>query len=974
MSSFNAARRLCSLNAARRLCRSRGWRFSLRLAAVMSLSGSLISGALAALPSAQASGQASLVPDGGQFVSIPIVKVLDTRSGIGTVCGCGHIPLGAGEVRDVSVAGITNPTGGIVQTGIPVGVDAVVANINAINVTASGGLEAYDTDSPDPQMPSVSLTPGVNTNQTLTIPVSSAGDVTVENQSSASVDVAMTITGYYTGATASAAGDTYAGVPWAEIADTTTGLGVPNAQIPASGSITVQAGGQGGIASGTAVAVLQVNAMNATTSGFLTVYAAGSPDPGLAALSYGTGMIYRNLFYVPLAGGQVTITNHGSVPVDVTVYARGYFMPPSASPAGGQFSSIDPDVVYDATSTPLAANTSATFQVTDNGGSTDQAGIVPQDANLVAEDVIVLAPSVKGSVSTGTPGGTMHPVINFLAGNNINVGFDDSLVTQISPSGQETITNNSSAALQVEVTAVGFYEPPTAPNPPTSVAAAISGSSATVTWAAPGSDGGSPVTGYTVTAPPSTASVTVSGTASTATLTGLSNAAGDTFTVTATNAAGTSTAGTYTPQAAVISGTVLQPSGAPLGGDVVSVYPADPPDPSLTSWTPVLLGTTTTDASGNWSFTVPPYASLPADAQAAADYDGGELNVEAEANGAVTTGGTTYPESATAFESAWTGTATPAAAPDGRPSAQAMTLYPQGPDNSDQDTTANEANTYAALHDSEITGNPADDTTAPSTDAYGFQEIGGNGTYNPFIAADGTNLAGLSVTPDTPQTCLPGPVVQIGSRWDKWVIAGEAHAWWDVAGSFKYGHDGKTTEGVVVSTNFGADWVPDGSATFTDSTDVGWSDTMSLPDHDAHRFKLHLWFHKLKQQIVCGSITRTLYSIEEHGLDNQAGSGGPDKWSSYKLNGEDGRSAFLASNPAYRNWIHLTDNRCILGVYSRDYKAGVTLAGIGVFTESTYNTNTSQCIQAGHKHWRHHWEWGRQGKYTDRLARTLYSW
>src|SRR6266498_2739802 len=118
----------------------------------------------------------------------------------------------------------------------------------------------------------------------------------------------------------------------------------------------------------------------------------------------------------------------------------------------------------------------------------------------------------------------------------------------------------------------------------------------------------------------------------------------------------------------------------------------------------------------------------------------------------------------------------------------------------------------------------------------------------------------------------------------------------------------------------------------------------------------------------------TKYYIREAGLDNPAGSGGPDKWSSYQITGEDGHDAFLASNPAYRNYIRRGVNRCITGVYSRHYQAGATLAGIGVFTETTYNTTTSQCIQAGYKRTRRHWEWGRGGQFTDRLARTLYSY
>jgi len=910
------------------------------------LSGSLIAGVHGLAPVAEASGLPSLMPDVGQFVAVPMYNALTTTA------------VASGQSISVPVTG---------AGGVPSGADAVVVKINTAQASTSGFFSAWDTDSGDSGTAAVAIVAGVSSDQTAVIPVSPAGTVSFTNHSAASASMQLRVTGYYTGAGTTAAGDTYFGVPWALI---------PGGQLAAGQSMTLQVGGQGGIAPGADVAVLQINAYNATQPGLLTVYTAGTADPGLAALEYSTIVEARNMFYVkPSASGQVTITNHGSGAATVNAYARGYFMPANVSPAGGEYTSIDPDVVYGSATagTQLAANQSVTFQVADNGTSTDQ-GIIPSDVTQVAEDVIVTSPAADGTLQVGTPGGTtMHALINFKSNDNTDVGYDQSLLTQVSPSGQETITNTSGGTVKVQVAAVGFYEPPSAPHPPTQVAATVSGTSATVTWGAPDSDGGSPITGYTITAPPDTASVTVDGTTRTATLTGLSHAASDTFTVTATNAAGAGHVGTYTRQAAVVTGTVLQPSGAPLAGDMVSIYSADPPDPSLTSWTPVLIGTTTTDSGGHWSFTVPPYASLPSNAQVAANLDGGELNVEVVADGTVTTGGITYPETATAFQAAWVGTSTPAAAPDGVPTAQNMTLYPQGPDNSAQVTTTNVANTYASLNDSEITGSANYDTSTTVTDAYGFQEIGGNGTYNPFIAADGTNLTSLPVTSIITNPCSITDT-QVGSKWDKWAIAAEGHTWWDVAGSVKYGRDGKTTVGGVVSLDFGADWAAGGSFTFTDSSGVGWSDTLPLGDHNAHRFKLHMWFKKMKQVKICPWGPTTKYYIREAGLDNPAGSGGPDKWSSYQITGEDGHDAFLASNPAYRNYIRRGVNRCITGVYSRHYQAGATLAGIGVFTETTYNTTTSQCIQAGYKRTRRHWEWGRGGQFTDRLARTLYSY
>ena len=81
----------------------------------------------------------------------------------------------------------------------------------------------------------------------------------------------------------------------------------------------------------------------------------------------------------------------------------------------------------------------------------------------------------------------------------------------------------------------------TVPDAPTSVTATAGNAEARVSWTAPESDGGQPVTGYTVTASPGGKTATTAG-ATSATVTGLTNGTAYTFTVTATNAVGTSAA------------------------------------------------------------------------------------------------------------------------------------------------------------------------------------------------------------------------------------------------------------------------------------------------------------------------------------------------------------------------------------------------------------------------------------------------
>jgi hypothetical protein len=82
---------------------------------------------------------------------------------------------------------------------------------------------------------------------------------------------------------------------------------------------------------------------------------------------------------------------------------------------------------------------------------------------------------------------------------------------------------------------------PSAPDPPTGVTADVYNTSAVVGFQAPSgcwSDGGSPITSYTVTSSPD--GITASGKSSPITLTGLSEGAAYTFTVTATNSEGPS--------------------------------------------------------------------------------------------------------------------------------------------------------------------------------------------------------------------------------------------------------------------------------------------------------------------------------------------------------------------------------------------------------------------------------------------------
>ena len=115
-----------------------------------------------------------------------------------------------------------------------------------------------------------------------------------------------------------------------------------------------------------------------------------------------------------------------------------------------------------------------------------------------------------------------------------------------------------------------------APAPPSGAVAAAGDQSASVSWVAPASDGGSPVTAYTVTASPGGQVATTDGSTTTAIVRNLANGTAYTFAVTATNAAGTSSASTATGSVTPKSGNTAASGIASAAGGATVTTGSDP--------------------------------------------------------------------------------------------------------------------------------------------------------------------------------------------------------------------------------------------------------------------------------------------------------------------------------------------------------------------------------------------------------------
>jgi hypothetical protein len=166
----------------------------------------------------------------------------------------------------------------------------------------------------------------------------------------------------------------------------------------------------------------------------------------------------------------------------------------------------------------------------------------------------------NGAVTTWDPG-LYGNQSNADGGNSgVQAMYADPSAKTLFLAGAFTHRNGTSGTTYQSLIAYSFGSgtPPTVPGAPTNVTATAGDTTATVSWTAPVSNGGSPITSYTVVASPDDGTVTFTG-ATAASVTGLTDGQQYTFTVVANNAQGPSAPSTPSNQVTPTAPTVPDP-------------------------------------------------------------------------------------------------------------------------------------------------------------------------------------------------------------------------------------------------------------------------------------------------------------------------------------------------------------------------------------------------------------------------------
>ncbi|MCU1496990.1 MAG: hypothetical protein JWM47_943 [Acidimicrobiales bacterium] len=536
----------------------------------------VMSGLFVVVAGASAAGAAA--EDGAGYVPLVPCRVVDTRGGGGA--------FGPGAVRSFRVTGSGPEFGSqgsnAAGCGVPVGAVAVEASITAVAPTATGFTRAWPHGGPVPTATFLNFTKGQGITNTGSVSLATTGTEHLSLfNSGGTTHYVIDVQGYFTG---DPSGADYVPVAPCRVVDTRVGGGAMAGGGERSFTVTgtgdeiaTQGGKSGGcgIPAGAVAVEASITAVAPTATGFARAWPHGGSVPTATFLNFTKGQAITNTGSVSLAttGTQhhLSLFNSGGT-THYVIDVQGYF---TTAAAGARYVPLAPCRVVDTRpgSGALAGGTARSFTVTGStpaiaaqGGRSGGCGI-PTGAVAVEASVTAVAPTATGFARAWPADGAMPTAtfLNFTKAQSITNTGSVSLATT---GAQQLRLSSSAGTTHYVIDVQGYFTTvtaaPTAPGTPTGVSATAGVNQATVSWTAPASDGGAPITGYVVTpsiGAAAQAPVTFDSTATSQNMTGLTNGTSYTFKVAARNSAGT---GAQSTASNAVTPTATTP-GAPTG-------------------------------------------------------------------------------------------------------------------------------------------------------------------------------------------------------------------------------------------------------------------------------------------------------------------------------------------------------------------------------------------------------------------------
>lgn len=395
---------------------------------------SLVATAFAVVGPVAPAAHADVAGKGGDYIALGVQgHLLDTRSAIGVTT---TTPIGAGVPVSFQVLG----RGGVPSSGV----SGIVVDITTSLSTAASALQLAPDGSTSWPISNLNFPAnGSALSNTAIVQVGANGKVAVLN-TSGSTHVIIDVQGYYTSATASTGPGGFIPTAHTRVADTRSGIGVPQATIPAGGSLTVNMTAGGAIPPGAVSAMFDV-IVAASGSGWLAQYPAGGSAASATSLfDFPSGTNASGATAKLGSNNSVVFVNHSAAAINLIITAEGYTSSSSTQGAGYR-----PARYRDASAVVVAASATVDVQVLGRNGVPTR-GVAAVAANLTAT-------SQTGSgYLRGWPTDGVEPATS-LANFTTGIAQGDLAFLKPGADGKIRVRNLSSGTIRLFVDVEAWY-------------------------------------------------------------------------------------------------------------------------------------------------------------------------------------------------------------------------------------------------------------------------------------------------------------------------------------------------------------------------------------------------------------------------------------------------------------------------------------------------------------------------------------